>query len=67
VSRHSRQNVLRQVRGARNACARTAIRYRKDERVTELLAECLAHLNAAERALLEKNRRAVAREHRRAA
>jgi hypothetical protein len=63
LSRHSIANVLRQVRGARNAVARAIVRYqRRNDAVTALLEKLLGQLNASEKVALEANRRAVARE-----
>lgn len=67
MSRWSIENVLRQVRGARGSAGRALTKHAKQDRVAELLATCMAHLTAAEHALLAKNRRAVERETRRRA
>lgn len=67
ASRWSIKGVLRQVRGARNAAGRTEIRYGKHDAIALLLRVCMAKLTDAERALLDANRRAVAREDRRRA
>lgn len=58
MSRHSKANVLRGIRGARTSTALAAIRHAKDADVSEQLARCLALLNDAERTLLADNRAA---------
>jgi hypothetical protein len=64
MSRHSIKNTKRLVRGARGAAARAEVRYSKNDPVAALLRQCVSLLTAAEKKLLEANRRAVAREER---
>ncbi len=64
MSRHSIKNTKRLVRGARGAAARAEVRYAKRDPIAALLRQCMALLTAAEKKLLEADRRAVAREDR---
>lgn len=56
-SRWSLANVLRQVRGARNAADRARIKYGKNDVTALLIRSAMQQLNGAEKSLLEAKRR----------
>ena len=60
-SSYSIANVLRQVRGARNAAARAEVRYGRSEPVCAKLKQAQAALNKAEAYLLAARRLALAK------
>lgn len=51
MSRHSIKNTLRQCRGARNAAARTEVRYAKRSLIARRVRAAIERFNQAEREL----------------